>query len=408
MVFGGDGLSRHEGQVVFTPGLAPGDRAEVSIVSDHGSYLRGEVVSVERAGPARCEAPCPLFERCGGCQWQHVDYAEQIAQKRTIVQGALRGLEVEEERFVAAPAPWGYRRRCRLAWRFGREGFELGFRRARSRALVDVDRCPLLSPVLEAALSALREVLPKLLAAGDRGTLVLLADASEERVQCSLRIDAGDMPDADALLLGPIVGSVVRAAAAVEEAGCASIDLHADGLQGRADAFAQANAAQDAALCAVVAEAVDELRPGRVVELHAGVGNLTRVLLGKTSASERTLTAVELDGVAAGLLRAAYGDRATIRAERAEAALVRLAAAGEALDLLVFDPPCEGCAELLGPTLTLAPSALLYVSCDPMTLARDLRRLVAGGYRIERVVGIDMMPQTYHVESVVLLRRPGL
>lgn len=408
--------------MVFAPGLAPGDRAEVSVVSEHRSYLRGELVSLERAGPARCEPPCPLFGHCGGCQWQHVDYAEQAVQKWAIVRGALRGLEVEEERFIAAPEPWAYRRRCRLTWRRGGKGLELGFRKARSRALVDVERCPLLSPVLEAALAALREVLPGLLPAGGRGTLVLLADAAEENVQCSLRVDAGEMPDAFALLVGPIVGSIVRATAgqhgaavaggagatASDEAGKASVDLHADGLQGRADAFAQANAAQDEVLCSVVASAVDELRPRRVVELHAGVGNLTRMLLGDSSRSERSLTAVELEGVAAELLRATHGARATIWAEQAETALQRLAAADEVVDLVVFDPPREGCAELVAPTLDLAPAAILYVSCDPMTLARDLRPLVAGGYRIRHVVGIDMMPQTYHVESVVLLRRPGL
>lgn len=397
--------------MVFAPGLAPGDRAEVSVVSEHRNYLRGELVSVERAGPARRTPLCPLFGHCGGCQWQHIDYAEQVAQKWAIVRGALRGLELEEERFIAAPEPWAYRRRCRLTWRRGAKGLELGFRRARSRALVDVERCPLLSPVLEAALAALREVLPGLLSPGGRGTLVLLADATEEAVQCSLRVDSGEMPDADALLVVPIVASIVRAAAATDEAGKTSIDLHADGLQGRADAFAQANAAQDEALCSVVAAAVDELRPRRVVELHAGVGNLTRVLLGDSSrgeSSERSLTAVELDGVAAELLRATHGARATIWAEQAETALKRLAAAGEAVDLLVFDPPREGCAELVASTLTLAPASILYVSCDPMTLARDLRPLVAGGYRIRRLVGIDMMPQTYHVESVVLLRRPGL
>ncbi|MCK5800436.1 MAG: hypothetical protein KAI47_24775, partial [Deltaproteobacteria bacterium] len=263
--------------------------------------------------------------------------------------------------------------------------------------------CPALLPVLNEALEVLRH---GLLAydRGAEGSAVLLADESAAVCHLSVLVDRGPALGPEGFLKHPIMGAVVfDRSGAVERAGAEGVSLGEAGIRGSADAFAQAQIEQDAWLRGRVSAWSDATAPQRIVELFAGGGNLTRVL----AAPGREVVAVELSPSSlVWLERNVVGlpGRIEVRAGRAE---VELEAISGAVDLVVLDPPREGARDVMSHIARLRPKAVIYVSCDPMTLARDLTILGEAGYRIESLWGLDMMPQTYHVEAAVWLTLSG-
>ena len=294
---GGDGVGRqqggdHDGRVTFVPLTAPGDRVRVKLVRQKSRVAWGEVVSFEARSTLRVQPPCSLFGRCGGCQWQHVDAVEQRRQKGTIVSRAL-GIEVGPAEAVG-PA-FGYRERARLAAGFDENGAPaLGFRARRSHAIVDVPACPLLAPPAAAALPVLRQLaVDRELAPGDE--LVLQAGrgpAGEEVVarlgSQGVRLAVRDDGAAPVEASGDAAPDTDAAVVDVSESGGQPLRIPAG-------AFAQVGRAANAALVAAVAQALGP-RPGQVLELHAGSGNFTRMLVSRAAsviASEADVRAVE-------------------------------------------------------------------------------------------------------------------
>jgi 23S rRNA (uracil1939-C5)-methyltransferase len=380
LAFGGDAVGREpSGRVVFVAGGAPGDRVEARLVERKRSFARGELVRVLEPG-ARVEPPCPLAGECGGCPWMHVAPEAQLAAKQAIVERALAksGAPSSIVRQIAAAPQWlGYRVRARFTARGGRVGFQA----RRSHRVVDVERCLALAPPLDEALAQARRALGPLV--GEGGWLYgrLGADG-----RVAIAAEAGEGADRRAL------GSRAR-----------ELGVALDGGASWAAGFSQANAAQNDRLRALVEEGA-ELRGGeRVLELYAGDGNFTTLL-----AARAHVTAVEGDRAAAARLDATLRALApaagfAVRAESAEAAASALAREGARFDVVVLDPPRTGAADALDAIAKLAIARVVYVSCDPMTLARDVARLAALGLRAEWAQPVDMMPHTSHVEVVMLL-----
>lgn len=407
LAFGGAAVGRYEGRAVFVPFGAPGDLVRVRLSEPHARWARAELIEVLEPGAARRLPACPLAGRCGGCPWQQVDYAAQLAAKREILGRALRRVAPPTIEFVAAPEELHYRRRVRLHWQRGPSGFRLGFRGWRSRELIDVEACPLLVPALGRALGRLRAAL----AVGPvaSGTLAVLAGA-EHACHFSLRVArggaAGGAPwRGDGWLGDGIVGGLVTEAnGATHALGLPDVALDPRGLRAHAACFTQAHAAQDAALAARV-QALSAVAAGRaVLELYAGCGNLTAAL-GQHAAS---VLAVESDAAAVALLgrnRARIGAALELRAQGAAEAVRELAAQRAVFPLILLDPPREGARELIEGLAQLGAERILYVSCDPLTLARDLSALAPQGYRATSVVALDTMPQTHHFEVLAALER---
>jgi 23S rRNA (uracil1939-C5)-methyltransferase len=389
LAFGGDAVGRAEdGRVVFVPGGAPGDEVEVEVAEEHRSFVRARLVRVRRPGAARVEPPCPQFVAgCGGCQWQHVAVDAQRAAKEEVVRRALRhaGVEVAP---IRAPSPdYGWRRRARLRWRRG----VIGYTRHRAHELVDAPACPQLEPALEAALVAIRAALgPELQGAGE---LQLLA-GRDGAVHVAL-----DGPEVAALRPAAerLVGTAGIAGVVLggEALGAARVDLGDDAAPfwARADVFAQASAPGNDLLRALVRAASGDLHGKRVLELHAGSGNFTRDLC----AAGAEVVAIEESGPALALAAenlAARGLAADLRAGAA-------ALPPEPFDLIVVDPPRTGLEPELAAALAASTANIVYVSCDPQTLGRDIMAL--SPHRAVRAEPVDLMPQTFHVEIVTLL-----
>jgi 23S rRNA (uracil1939-C5)-methyltransferase len=342
---GGDGVGRVAGLVVFTPRTAPGDRVRVRLREVRRRFARAEVVEILAPGPARRPAPCPWFGACGGCDWLHLDEAAQREARAAILRDALLRIggfgSLPAVEHLPSPASLGYRARARVAYARGR----VGFRARHSHDVVDVARCAVLDPPTQEALARLRAAPP--------------AGAGEVEIrgfQSPVRVGERD------LAVGP-------------------------------GAFFQANRALWEPWRDLVLEACGR---GRLaVELYAGVGFFTS---GLDRRFERVV-AVERGP-------AARDARRNARAEIVEAAAEDWAPRElEALapDLVLLDPPRTGChSSVSGAIAAAKPPRVVYVSCDPATLARDLRPL-RGGHRIARLVAIDALPQTHHVEALCAL-----
>ena len=405
LAFGGEAVGHLDGKVVFVPFAAPGDRVRLRILRETASFSRGELLEVLRPGPGRRTPPCPYFGRCGGCQWQQLDYGHQLEHKQAVWRGALAELasaaEATLDTVEAAPRELGYRRRVRMHWQHGAAGLQLGYQRWRSRELLDVARCPLLEEPLQHGVDACRRGLAGL--AGGAGTVVALLGAGG--VHVSLRVERGDPGWGRRLArrgIGePVSGGLVQVGRQQAVSfGATSLELPG-GLRGAAGAFVQASVEGEQALRRRVLEWAGEAGQ-RAVELHAGIGTFTREL----ARHARQVTAVELSAGALALLRGnTAGLPVQIRAGDATGVAGELAAAGERFELAVLDPPREGCPGLSAALRGLEVQRIVYVSCDPMTLARDLREAREQGFRLRRVAALDLMPQTYHIESVALLER---
>ncbi len=392
---GGDGVARDSGgRVVFVPRAAPGDRVRATVTEEHKSFARAHLDAVLEPGPGRVAPPCPLFASgaCGGCQWQHLSSEAQRAAKEAIVGAALRrlvdaGLAIEPLRTPVPPLGW--RRRARLHWvRPRRAGAALiGFFAPGSRHVTDVDRCPQLEPAADAALAAIRRVLGPVLTG--RGEIDVVA---------------GQGGGVHVTVRGPCAPAAARALAEAPEIagvrlgrrqfGAEAIALE-PGLEAASGEFAQASSAGNAALLEVVNLATRAREGKRVLELYAGGGNLTRVLARGAAEVIAVERAVPVAPPA--------GGNVSFRQGSAEEEVKILARHGERFDLVVLDPPRTGAADACQLLPRLGPSRIVYVSCDPATLARDAGALVAAGYAPVRAWPIDMMPQTAHVEVVLEL-----
>jgi tRNA/tmRNA/rRNA uracil-C5-methylase (TrmA/RlmC/RlmD family) len=366
----GDGVGRTEdGRVVFVPFTAPGDRVRARIAELHPRYARAELDEVLEPSPSRVAPPCSVFGVCGGCSWQHVDYAVQCDAKRRIAEDALRrvGKLTLPGPIALHPSrePYAYRARARAAVEAGR----VGYRRRNSRELCAVSTCPILCAPADAQLRALADAPPARdgeweIAAGEGGARAHALGAAGPELELAvgsdrLRVSAGVFFQGNPSLHGALVESVSRAAG----------------------------------------------RGALALELHAGCGFFT---LGLARAFERVI-AVESDAAAAAdlrhnLARAGLANVEVVRA-RVESALAGALAAIRP-DAVVLDPPRTGLPRGAADQLSaLAPARIAYLSCDPATLARDLAALVAGGFVLEAAEAFDLFPQTPHVEVLARLSR---
>jgi 23S rRNA (uracil1939-C5)-methyltransferase len=370
LVMGGEGLGRYEGIPIFVPRAVPGDRLRVRLVQRRPDYARAAIAEVLEPGPGRRSPPCPYFERCGGCDLQQIEDELQPRIKAAAVVETLKRLgrlEMPPPEVVAGDA-WGYRLRAQIHAAAGTGGgAQVGYFARGSRELVAIDRCPILVPELENALGELVRALP-----------------AEPPRRLDLAAGQGGR-----WTVAPVVEGLPR--------GPVELTVGEHTFRYDARAFFQSHRGL---LPRLVEIAVGPWRGATAWDLYAGVGLFTLPL----ARHYRRVVAVESDPAAARYARmnARRNDLEAIKivAKRAELALARLP---RGCDRLLVDPPRTGLSRKVRQGLVeLRPRRLTYVSCDPPTLARDLRQLI-GAYRIESWALVDMFPQTGHMEAVVQL-----
>ncbi|MDJ0765292.1 MAG: TRAM domain-containing protein [Myxococcota bacterium] len=401
---GGDGIARVRGKVCFVRLGAPGDRLRIRITQKKKRLLRGEIVEVLIPSPQRRKPPCVYFGQCGGCQWLHLDPALQVEAKARMLKRAL-GLAAVE--VVPSPVLLGYRRMARFHYIPRGDGTGvLGFTRLKSREVVDIDHCPILTPELSDCMLDLKNQLlthintpvEVRVAHGANGIIAVIAgdwDLTPE-FYASAR---SAVPDR-------FVGVVISEAGYQSTVAGQKNTIIAAGdgtpLVTPAAGFAQVNPHINLSLGQTVAGWLDQGTHATALELFAGAGNWTGILAKQI----RRVKAVEIDTAACRALQENVDRRGlkgvTVLAKNAFEAYTT---AKEAYDLVVLDPPRTGDLDLARVLARGSHRALLYISCDPATLSRDLAELNQGGYHIKAARGFDMFPNTPHMESAVLLER---
>ncbi|HEU4321927.1 MAG TPA: 23S rRNA (uracil(1939)-C(5))-methyltransferase RlmD [Roseiflexaceae bacterium] len=399
MAQGGEGVGRWEGRVVFAGGGLPGEQVRVALTERHESYARGEVKNVLKAAPERIEPRVPGADQM---PWQHIAYRAQLRFKRQILAeqlskiGGLGDLPVDET--VPAAQPWNYRSSARLHI----EGGVLGYHIAGTREVRPFTDDPLLQPVLNRALKELRDVLN----VRSRASEVLVrASEAHGYVVAELR-GGGDLGplvkrwrNAFPPLAGVVLpdGEAVGSARLHEEVGGVVFSL-------QPGSFFQVNVAAAEALLGLVREGL-ELRGGeRLLDLYCGVGTFTLPLAAGGAAE--VFGVEEFPGAVADAEESARANsiaNVQFLEGRVEQMLARLSGP---FDAAVLDPPRRGChPRAVEELLRLRPARIVYVSCQPATLSRDLKMLVEGGYTPLRARPVDLFPQTAHIESVITLAR---
>ena len=370
---GGDGIAHApDGRVVFVPFTAPGDRVRVAIGLRRARYLRGEVVELLEAGPGRTDPLCPVFGVCGGCDWQHLAYETQLEAKRTILRDAIERIAhlpvPPRFSFRASPSPYAYRSRARVSAERGR----VGFKRRRSHSVCAASRCPVLVPALDEPLAR------------------LAAEPPQATGEWELSAGSGS--------------STCVARAPVRDSGAwVEVEVLGERLRVSAGTFLQANQALREPLAHAVSEAAGH--GALCLELFAGAGLFTLPLARRF---ERVVAVESNPGAVADLeenLAAAGLGEIEIVAQAVEEAFESGALASLRPDVVVLDPPRSGLERAAREGLhRLAAPRVVYVSCDPATLARDVAVLADRGYELVALEGFDLFPQTAHVEAVACLR----
>jgi 23S rRNA (uracil1939-C5)-methyltransferase len=413
-VYRGRGLGRVDGRVVFVPRAHPGDRVRARVTEVHAGWAEGDLVEVLAAAPARRASPCPYVPRCGGCSYQDLDYDAQLRVKESVLRESLdrAGASWDGPVAVHASPETGWRMRASLHFSTGEKGLALGLRQEGTRRVVDVLECLQLSDRMNRAARALRDALAEnpalgsrlrgldLLESPDGGTLLAaLETALAPREGPALVSLPARVPGLDGF--GVATGPRLQwlHGAPFVEANVLGVVLRA-----RTRSFFQANRF----LLEPLARTVVDLVPagdGRVVDLYAGAGLFALPLAAR---GERDVLAVEWSSSAANDARWAAHRNGLDRVRVVTGDVAKaLGETGPGTgERIVLDPPRTGAGpEVVALVAGRAPASIVYVSCDPPTLGRDLAALAARGYRPDVVHLFDLFPDTFHMETVVRLRR---
>lgn len=391
---GGFGLAHADGRTIMVALAAPGDLVRVSIDRVKGNVSFASIEEVITRGPERVEPPCPYFGRCGGCDFQQMNYVAQLNAKTEIIKDCLRRLarieDLPDFQIMPAPEPWHYRSRAQ--WQYDAVRQKLGYFESGSRNVCDVADCAVLVPQLQQTLASLREQMKGGSLPDTRDFRAVIGDDETLSISPSIRGGSQDSPG---------VRDINRS-------------IHGESYRFNAESFFQAN---EALMPQLIDMAIGDANGKTAIEFYSGVGLFTLPLarrfahvIGVESDAAATKFAREsLSG--AGLTNAEISTRDVgvwlddvRRHDLSRLSETSARALEGQIDFVLLDPPRVGAeSRVIAGVLGLRPQRISYVSCDPATLARDLKKLVAGGYQLRALAAFDMFPQTHHVETVAQL-----
>ncbi|EOZ9390244.1 23S rRNA (uracil(1939)-C(5))-methyltransferase RlmD [Enterobacter cancerogenus] len=401
----GQGVARHNGKALFIAGLLPSERAEITLTEDKRQYARGQVKRRLNDSPERRAPRCPYFGVCGGCQQQHASVALQQESKSRALARLIKH-DVDE---IIADQPWGYRRRARLSLSYQPKTarLEMGFRKAASSDIVDIRQCPILVPRLEALLPDVHACLSTLdgvrhlghieLVLANNGPLMVLRHTAALSKKDREKLERFSHSQDLALFLAP--QSEILEQVTGEAPWYASNGLR---LTFSPRDFIQVNNGVNQQMIATALAWLDVQQSDRVLDLFCGMGNFTLPL------AQKAACVVGVEGVEALVAKGQENARenglqnVTFFHQNLEDDVTQQPWARQGFDKILLDPARAGAPGVMQHIIKLAPKRVVYVSCNPATLARDSEALVSGGYQIQRLAMLDMFPHTGHLESIVL------
>jgi 23S rRNA (uracil1939-C5)-methyltransferase len=410
-----DGLDGKRGKAVFVPLTLPGEIVTAHFIEEKRSFAKAEVDELLIGSPDRVEPRCPHFGACGGCHYQHADYATQRSLKEQILRETLTrsGVAIPSEIGVLAADPWAYRNRIRVALT---PAGSFGYRGRRSHQIVPVRECPIAAPILLKVAEQISGLIADSASPAAISEIEIFTNSEESQLLVTLFCETTPAADPQGWLAGwhaelPAQAAGIRIQFAdgslhpqvLASIGQPSITCTAAGFPYRVDhgAFFQVNRWLIDEFVALV---LDGHSGGLAWDLFAGVGLFARQLAGSFG---QVLAVESSPSSFAALQSNLEGTTGRASANTTLDFLRRNREEREGRpDLIVLDPPRAGLGEETTRLLNaIGAPEMVCVSCDPMTLARDLRALTQERYKIEKITLVDMFPQTFHLETVVQLRR---
>ncbi|WP_413163976.1 23S rRNA (uracil(1939)-C(5))-methyltransferase RlmD [Aeromonas salmonicida] len=410
------GIGRHQGKAIFIEGALPGEQVKARILDDKKQYAHAALQQVVTPAANRIAPFCNHYRECGGCNAQHLGEADQQAAKEAGLVSLFERLG-QIKAPVLEPVLTGesraYRRVCRLAIKFDKNGrcTRVGFRRRQSNDLVEIEGCPVLAEPLSALIVPLRECLNRLKSQRELGHAELIQ--AEQGIMMLLR-HTGRPNEADRALLVAFAKSqgidLYLQAADERIEPLHQVFQPSYSLDGLSLAFApgdfiQVNGPINQSMVAQALAWLGASKDDKVLDLFCGIGNFTLPL------AHQAREVVGVEGDLAMVARAEENarrngiDNARFYKADLSGDIVGMSWAREGFDLVLLDPARPGALEVMGHVVKLSPKRVVYVSCNPVTLARDSQVLVKGGYRLVRLGMLDMFPHTGHLESMALFER---
>jgi 23S rRNA (uracil1939-C5)-methyltransferase len=414
----GTDLFRGKQKVVFVPDVLLGEKVRAKLTSRWKDYGKATLRDVLTPSPHRSHPPCPVFGTCGGCHLQHMDRSAQAAYKQAVLEESLQRIgqiSASPQPILTAPDPYHYRHRVQLRLLQEGHSLKMGFYRRESHDPVEVEGCPILRPELEGVMRSLQEPL--------REGLPFLLNPIEIHLQYSIHLNQflivfhgeGVKPEGltefyiDLKKRLPLTGIVVYTKNKRREIRGQPFLLHKlkdMSFQISDQTFAQPNWTMNELITDKILQYAQLKGKETVLELYSGMGNFSLFL------ARQARHVIAMEGSPQAVKDARYNaqlNHATnIEFYRlsVEKGLVRLLKNLPAIDLILMDPPRQGAGpDVLKQVCRLQVPRILYLSCDPTTLARDLKFLLPQGYRLGRIQPFDLFPQTYHLEVLVELEK---
>jgi 23S rRNA (uracil1939-C5)-methyltransferase len=435
----GEGVARFEGITVFCDGILPGEKAKVQISEIKKNFARAFVKQLITTSTERQTPPCPYYDLCGGCQLQHMNYASQTSWKTLEVKEQLKRvgkLEFNVNETLAAPEPFGYRNKIQLPVGKQNGTIKMGMYQRNSHDIVDIDTCLLQSPLGNRLLAAvkhwlltnqisvydeqkhqglLRHVMIRTNKNDSQALLTFVVNGALFPIEVKqIQAWANQFPELKGILLNHNTkqgNTVLGEHSSVLWGSSEMIDSIGPAEFVLTDrAFFQINRQQTQALYERVAEHLRTIKPKRILDAYCGIGSIGITIAKLLQDPQLHITGVEVVEIAVIQARENAKRNALENTQyfvgRCEELLPKMVEQGLKLDCAIFDPPRQGCQpEFLHAVLKVDIPHLVYVSCNPVTLARDLVILTQAGYKVMDVQPVDMFPQTTHVETVVLMSR---
>ncbi len=428
MVYGGEAIGRYDGKVVFVNGGIEEELVDVQIIQQKKDYLRGNIVRIIQPSEQRAVPLCKYFNICGGCQWQHIDYHQQLRFKEKIVYEQLARIggfdNIKTMPIIGMEFPWQYRNKARFVVKAANHGFSIGFYQIGTRNVVDIDYCHLISKQMNEGYAVLRRIIKENfkmfhaycaieIKALDEGIMVFFITSPNFHLNLTKIIDEiQDIPVIKGIhhLVVDKDESSVRN---VYSSGTAAFTYSFEDItvQAQAASFFQINPIQAQKLFHEAIRLLSPQETDYVLDGHCGVGALT--LLVAQKAREVIGVDISASSINDARTNALFNQIKNVHflQDSLNQAITRLddLSSGGRFDAVILNPPRDGIVEkqVIQWLLQTKPSKIIYISCNPATLARDLKLLCQGGYSLNRVQPVDMFPQTYHVESIASIQIAG-
>lgn len=431
----GAGVAKVDGYPLFIQGGLPDEKAKVHVLKTLKNYGFAKIVEIEVASPDRVDAPCPVFSQCGGCQLQHLSYKAQLKWKEKMVRDVMKRIgkiDAPVHPVKGMDNPWYYRNKAQIPFGLNGDAPIAGFYKTKSHAIVDTDRCLIQTPEADAILAGLKSrlwklgikpyneqtkqgmlrhvVVRKARATGEVMVVLVTKKRKFPQAEEAIALIRKLVPNVTSIMqnINPETTNVIFGNETIHLWGQDTIEDHIGGVRFEISArsFYQVNPIQTEVLYKQALDYAQLTGKETVIDAYCGIGTISLFMAKKAKyvmgveivpqAIEDAKRNAKLNGL----------DNTYFEAGPAEEVIPRWYKEGKTADVLMVDPPRKGCDEsLLKTILEQRPNRIVYVSCNPATLARDLRILEDGGYQTQEVQPVDMFPHTEHVECVVLMSR---